>query len=189
MQNTDVPGQSLSSRKPRRRRVLGAFLLALTALVVWTTILLAALPRRTLGSHTLSLLDGAQRVETFRLKSDPQDEERSQIRDFPLRYVGPTQGREFAARVAAVLHAARTFWGPNDVTCLPDPGVAFRLWRGRECVEVLLCFHCNQMLVATKDAQGKVVHTAYTEFGSMRGELVTPAKQAFPRDAEIQALR
>lgn len=54
---------------------------------------------------------------------------------------------------------------------------------------VILCYHCNQMLVTTKNVAGKQTHTAYTEFNFVRPTLVKLAKEAFPKDAEIRGLQ
>jgi len=175
----------------RRWGIAGSVLLALMIFAAAGTVRLRSLPNQHLGQPTLALLEHIQSVQTFRLRSDVRvtQEERVQISDYPLLHEGRTQGAAFGARVATVLRDPRAYWGLNDLTCIPDPGVAFRLWTGRQCVEVLLCFHCDQMIVTTKDTEGRITHTAYTEFLSVRPRLAALAKEAFPDDAEIQALK
>lgn len=152
-------------------------------------------PQRKLGDRTIFLLNGATRVETFRLDDsrdgDPAkaDTTGQEIVDYPLSYRGHTLGPKFAAELSRAVQDPRAYVGPNDVTCLINPGVAFRAWQGRECVEVIVCYHCQQMLVTTRDTQGRAVHTAYTEFGSMRAEFLALAKKAFPGGKKIQSLQ
>jgi hypothetical protein len=180
------------SKRKRRRLVAAGILLgfALVIAAVWAKYL-QSLPAQYLGSPTLALLQNVQSVQMFRLRSDVREtsEERIQIADYPLLYEGRSQGPAFSERIADVLRDPRLYWGLNDLTCIPDPGVAFRLWNGKQSIEVLLCFHCGQMLVTTKDAGGRVTHKTYTEFLSVRPRLVALAKEAFPADVEIQALK
>lgn len=183
----------------RKRKVLLYCLLPLAglflALVTVGLVRFMHEPRRELGDRTISLLNGAARVETFRL-NDSRDGDQvkdgttgQEIADYPLSYQGHTLGPKFAAELSRAVQDPRTYLGPNDTTCLINPGVAFRAWRGRECVEVIVCYHCQQMLVTRKDAQGRVAHTVYTEFGSMRAEFLALAKEAFPDDKGIQSLK
>ncbi len=178
----------------KRKRLFGCLLPVLVVfllLVVFPLISFVQGPRRELGDHTLSILRGADRVETFRLDDSRDGEDvpmRQEIADYPLLFQGHTLGPPFAAKLAHLLGDSRTYLGPNDVSCLINPGVAFRAWRGHECVEVIICFHCQQMLVTTKDARGHVTHSAYTEITWMRAEFIALAKETFPDDKELQAL-
>ena len=74
------------------------------------------------------------------------------------------------------------------MTCLINPGVAYRIWSGKQCVEVIICFHCNQMIITAKNAKGEIVRRTYTEIVTMRSRLIALSKDAFPKDAEIQGL-
>ena len=183
----------------RKRKVVLFFLLPLVSVFFVLTIVslvrFVREPRRELGDRTLSILNGATRVETFRL-DDSRDGDQvkdgttgQEIADYPLTFQGQTLGPPFAAKLSRAVRDPRTYVGPNDVTCLINPGVAFRAWRGRECVEVIICYHCQQMLVTRKDTQGRSVHTVYTEFGSMRAEVLALAKEAFPGDKAVQSLK
>ena len=83
----------------------------------------------------------------------------------------------------------RSCLGPSDTSCEINPGVAFRAWRGQECVEVIICFHCQQMLMTTRNAQGQETRSGYTQMISMRAEFLGLAREAFPNDKEIQKLQ
>ena len=178
----------------KRKRLLGCLLPALVVfllLVVLPLVSFVQRPRDTLGDHTLSILRGADRVETFRLSDMGEGDSlgsSKEIKQFPLVAQGKTQGKAFAARLTRLMQDPRTYVGPNDSTCFFNPGVAYRVWRGRECVEVIACFHCRQMLITTKDAAGRPVHTASTDFWQMRAEFIALAKDTFPGDKELQAL-
>ena len=178
----------------KRKRLLGCLLPALVVfllLVAFPLVSFVQAPRRELGDHTLSILRGADRVETFRLDDSHDGEDvpmGREISDYPLLFQGHTLGPPFAAGLSRVLGDPRTYLGPNDVSCLINPGVAFRAWRGPECVEVIVCFHCQQMIVTTKDARGRVTHSAYNEITWMRAEFIALAKESLPGDKEVQAL-
>lgn len=183
----------------RKRKIVLFFLLPLAGvflvLAVVGLVRFVREPRRELGDRTLSILNGATRVETFRL-DDSRDGDQvkdgttgQEIVDYPLTFQGQTLGPGFAAKLSRAVQDPRTYVGPNDVTCLINPGVAFRAWRGHECVEVIVCYHCQQMIVTMKDVRGSVVRSVYTEFGSMRAEFLALAKKAFPNDKEIQSLK
>lgn len=152
-------------------------------------------PQKKLGEKTVSILQGATRVETFRLVENPDGDPAKagtsgdEIVDYPVSSHGQIVGREFAADLSHAVLDPRTFAGMNDGTCEINPGVAFRVWRGRECVEVIVCYHCQQMLVTTKDAQGHIMHSVYTEFYLNRPVFLALAKEAFPGDKEIQSLQ
>ncbi len=183
----------------RRRKVIlfgvlpfGGLLLAL---VVAGIVGFVREPQKKLGEKTVSILKGATRVETFRLIESPYGDPAKagtsgdEIADYPISSQGQIVGREFAADLSHAVLDPRTFAGMNDTTCDINPGVAFRAWRGRECVEVIVCYHCQQMLVTTKDAQGHMTHSAYTEFYLNRPAFLALAKEAFPSDKEIQSLK
>ena len=152
-------------------------------------------PGREIGKQGVSILSNADRVETFRLDDggygDHVKEGTSgdEIADYPIISQGRILGPAFAAELSRTVMDPRTFLGPSDTSCEINPGVAFRAWRGQECVEVIICFHCQQMLITTKNAQGREVHSAYTQMLSMRADFLALAYEAFPDDKEIQSLK
>ena len=193
--------QTNAKHVTRKRKAILFFLLPLAGVFLVLAIVgfvrFVREPRRELGDRTLSILNGATRVETFRL-DDSRDGDQvkdgttgQEIADYPLTSQGSTRGPEFAAKLSRAVRDPRTFIGPNDTTCLINPGVAFRAWRGHECVEVIVCYHCQQMIVTMKDAQGHVVHSVYTEFGDLwsRSQFLALAKEAFPGDKAVQSLK
>lgn len=184
----NLSGTSLRTAKIRN-------LLPLAAIIVYGIVSFVQLPLRQIGSRGVTIFDGADRVETFRLDDggygDHMKEGTSgdEIADYPITFQGRTLGPAFAADLSRAVQDPRTFMGPNDVSCEINPGIAFRVWRGRECVEVIICFHCQQMLVTTEDAKGRVLYSAYTEITFTRAKFLALAKEAFPMDKEIQSLK
>ena len=150
----------------------------LAALIGTSLVRFAQEPGREIGARGTAVLRSADRVETFRLDDGGYGDNVKQ----------GTSGDVIAAKLSRAVLDPRTFIGPNDNTCEINPGVAFRAWRGQECVEVILCFHCQQMLVTTRNAQGKETHSAYTELALTREKFLALAKEAFPVDKEIQSL-
>jgi hypothetical protein len=67
--------------------------------------------------------------------------------------------------------------------CEFNPGVAFRFIKGKEVLDAAVCYDCSDILVLTKPRG--------TRSGGFNGEyeaMKQLAKEAFPRDAEIQKL-
>lgn len=151
-------------------------------------------PRREIGKQGVAILSDADRVETFRLDDGGYGDNVKAgtsgdiIADYPVTLHGKTQGPAFAARLSQTVLDPRTFLGPSDTSCEINPGVAFRAWHGQECVKVIICFHCQQMLITTRNAQGHEIHSAYTQMGSMRTGFLALAREAFPDDKEVQSL-
>ena len=183
----------------RKRKLLVCLFLplgsVLTVLIVTGFVRFVQEPGREIGTRGTAVLRNADRVETFRLDDGGYGDNvkvatsGDVIADYPIKMQGKTLGPDFAANLARAVLDPRTFIGPNDNTCEINPGVAFRAWRGQECVEVILCFHCQQMLVTTRNAQGKETHSAYPELAFTREKFLALAQEAFPADKEIQSLR
>jgi len=152
-------------------------------------------PGREIGAAGTSILRSADRVETFRLDDGgygdnvKQGTSGDEIADYPITFQGRTLGPDFAAKLSRTVLDPRTFLGPSDTSCEINPGVAFRAWRGQECVEVIICFHCQQMLMTTRNVRGRETHSAYTQMVSMRSEFLALAKEAFPADKEVRSLK
>jgi hypothetical protein len=82
-------------------------------------------------------------------------------------------------------HYPHESWVNN---CVFDPGVAFVCWSGKERVEVLLCFHCDDVSVTSFDATGKQNGNTYFSLRPNRTELVKLCKDIFSGDAVIRSL-
>lgn len=141
--------------------------------------------QKQLGNEALAVLDGATRVEVFRIK--PRKEAaKEQIAGYPITAPGKEQGKEFAAELASVLKDDKTWFG-TGARCF-IPGVAFRVWKDKESVDVIICFGCSNFHLVARDAAGKEVRMTGGAFGPTNGPLLKLAKKAFPDDKEIQGI-
>ncbi|HEY7371419.1 MAG TPA: hypothetical protein VIF57_04515 [Polyangia bacterium] len=125
---------------------------------------------RWLGRTTVQVLEAADRVEIFVVGPQPvgphgnaDDSAGSQlppetprtIRRYPVRQVGPGQGRAFAQQIARLVLDERSYeprmypFGRSVMkACTFAPDVAFRLWARTRAVDVLLSFRCDEIAVA-----------------------------------------
>ncbi len=144
-----------------------------------------------LGPVAAHLLDGATRVETFRV-TIPQGKEgpsSARIEGTAITVVGPILDQVAASQISAVLCDPKPYMVYSRPACLMMPAVVFRVWKGKSYVDVVICFHCGQIVVRGYDDAGNRV----SEMGGLmtKEEVATfsaLAKQAFPGDAVIQAL-
>ncbi len=158
-------------------------------------------PRLRLGYQANSILAGATRVETFRVMSPIEAEELDP--DHKPRIFSPTapqvdncyitatakeQGPALAEKISHILLNEQTYTS-DQLECITLPGVIFRIWKGSQSLDVVLCFHCGEMFIVTHDATGKETHSVYTLMaGNSRSKFAHLAKDAFPNDPDIQAL-
>jgi hypothetical protein len=142
-----------------------------------------------LGERTVAILAGATKVEVFRI--DPEQQKKDGDKDiggFIITATGKEQGKEFMAHLTPLLFDEKTYFSNRAYKC-HDPGVAYRLWKDKESVEVLVCFRCRNLSVTAKDADGKVIHKAFGNFeDALFGPLAKVAKEALPDDKDIKAL-
>jgi hypothetical protein len=77
--------------------------------------------------------------------------------------------------------------------CLFDPGIILRFAANKHTLDLVLCFHCHEMILFS---DGKAVRRPY-KYGSIKNSFFREAsrsfkaisKKAFPGDTEIQALK
>jgi hypothetical protein len=93
-----------------------------------------------------------------------------------------------------VLLENATYFG-DQAKCF-EPGVAFRLWKEKESVEVIICFHCANLKLTAKggkadanDDDGIPKSGGFGGAEGSYGRLAKLAKEAFPDDKHIQALK
>jgi hypothetical protein len=67
--------------------------------------------------------------------------------------------------------------------------VGLRFWKGKEFAEVILCYHCNELMISAPDTAAQGVKTPYADFDPGRAALVKLAKELFPKDEVIQDLK
>ncbi len=165
-------------------------LLALAASIVISS---CSGSRTGLNNWTKSILAGAGRVEVYRIDGGgpdhvevhPKPGEPS-IGGFRVTAQGKDQGPEFATRLADVLLDPANHTIPI-VKCY-WPGVVFRIYKGQECVDVMICFHCHNYYLGPPST-ARVLETDGFEGTPAGPKLVRLAKEAFPNDKQIQALK
>jgi hypothetical protein len=142
-----------------------------------------------LGDKTIEALNGATRVEVFRIEDSKRAKagDKNQIAGHRILATGKEQGAPFASQLAAMLQTDQALLGSQARCFLP--GVAFRAWKDTESVEVLVCFTCKNLQVILRDAKGAEVKKSSGGFGPTYGPLLPLVKTAFPDDKEIQSIK
>jgi hypothetical protein len=145
------------------------------------------------GPENLALVNAAKTVRVFRVrppnpnrKADPVVAIDKMTRDAtPVEVAGPE-----VPQVIATMSNMAGFG--QMLTCDFDPGIILRFEANGHILDVLICFHCHEMILYR---DGELVHrpfkwaeTRNTFTGDARRAFLAIAKKAFPNDAEIQKL-
>jgi hypothetical protein len=159
-------------------------------IVLAPAVLLLGCAKEHFDSRSKAILAGATKVEVFRL--DPEDspyrfdkprvDGEKRIGGWLITAQGKDQGKEFAVKLAALLDEKHDKSG--GAKCF-DPGVAFRVWKDDEYADVLICYHCNNYYFGPPTQRAK----ENAGITTLRPLFVQLAKEAFPEDKEIQALK
>jgi hypothetical protein len=144
--------------------------------------------KKLLDEKTVAVLAGATKVEVFRLEAagpvGSQASGQRQLDGFAVKAQGKDQGQAFAKKLADVLLDEKTY-STTFAFCF-TPGVAFRIWKGEACVDVVVCFMCQNFYCGPPT--GNARENASFADTPARAALVRLAKEAFPDDKEIQGL-
>jgi hypothetical protein len=130
----------------------------------------------------IEILTGVERVETFRIKGKLGG-------GFDELAKGPVWKDEKAKAVAAIFLDEKSYEWEQKKLCDPQPGVMFKLFKGDERIEVLLCFECDIVQFIALDAKGQKIASAINDFDPARPKLVKLTKEALPDDKVIQGLK
>ena len=131
-------------------------------------------------------------MEVFRLAGGDYDETPGRTRDlgsldsYIVLHKGAPQGKALAAGLSAALSASDS---PSLMTQCFDPGVGFRVWKGRAHTDLCVCFLCSGVEVITEDARHKEVFHQRAELGRSRAAFLALSRQAFPQDAALAAVK
>jgi len=140
-----------------------------------------------LGERTTGILDGATKAEAFRIGDKPSEKpEGKHVSGYPVLSAAKEQGKDFAKRLAALLQEEKSLFSAQ-ARCF-SPGVAFRLWKENESVDVVVCYMCSGLRLTARDADGKVLHQTGGGFKENYDAWAKLAKAAFPDDKQIHAL-
>jgi len=158
-----------------------------------------------LDAKTQAILDGADRVETFRLVDFHEEENYTELErsaafnsheqpldDHQVLRTGPPQGKAFAAALREAVSEAPAFIGKDGKgsgtpSCF-DPGVGFRVWNGQAHVDLCVCFYCTAIEIDTKDPTRRFKQSLMANLGLSRPAFLALSKEAFPQDARLAAL-
>lgn len=139
------------------------------------------------GRHALGILEGADRVETFRVLPERDETVGANVIDgYPVVRTGPAKDAAFAERILAQLKHEDT--EPNDLECAFVPHDAFRVWKEKEHVDVLICFHCEQVQVTCFPPKAADPIRALGDFEGKSGPWFKLCREAFPDDAGLRRM-
>lgn len=147
-----------------------------------------------LDNRSASILAGATKVEVFRIDGrGPNDPTRAPpikpgdptVDGYAILARGKDQSQEFATKLTEILTDPKTYTD-NFVNCY-WPGVAFRVWKGEDSVDILICFKCGNFYIGPPTHERVMENASFRESPNT-GRLVRLAKEAFPDDEEVQAL-
>jgi hypothetical protein len=136
------------------------------------------------GTHGLSVLNHADRIEAYRVET-PADRNSSSIAldDFPIIHGPIIISQSDAQPLLATLQDRNSYLWDMTKNCELVPGVRFDFIRGNDRLSVLLCFQCDMI---ANYLNGKIVGGGNTD--KARPTLVRVARSIFPDDAKIQSL-
>lgn len=129
----------------------------------------------------------ASKFSGSRVEGDKRHVENGEltIGNYPVISKGQELGPDFSNRLVALLFDNST---PThkSASCFM-PGVAFRVWKGEESVDVLLCLDCFKV---SWGPPSNPEQTKISFWGSIRQpDFLRLAKEALPNDPEIQKLQ
>jgi len=99
------------------------------------------------------------------------------ILEFPIIYGVEVRDRSVIDEAAALVRDPRNYPQPRpgeENTCDPNPGIAFQFLRGREHVEVVMCFRCGELWIHP---------TGWGYFIGMRPMFAHAVHRALPKEA------
>ncbi len=170
----------------KRTVISAALLLALLLAFLWWV-------RSPLDRRTAAIFAGATRVEVFRI-----DGGNSSTPPRPIKPGDPTiggyailsrgydQGPEFAAKLKDILSDKKTYTD-KFAKCF-WPGVAFRVWKDQDSVDVIICYTCRNFYLGPPSNKEVRENATFIESPNT-GRLIQLAKEAFPNDEEVQAIK
>lgn len=148
----------------------------------------SAAAKSALGPKGIAILQKPTKVEAFRINPKPTDKKGD---GYILGYAITSRAKElpkdFAGKVAKVLLGEKAYAG-DSAKCF-QPGVAFRVWKDKEAVDVVICFRCTNFEVRLMGEEKAEDDTELHGFGPGLEPFLALAKEAFPDDNEVQGLK
>jgi hypothetical protein len=147
---------------------------------------------KALTPEITAAVKGADRVETFEVdegndywRTDQQEADR--IGAYKITRRGPEEKGPWMTKAAGLLLDPMSYG--HRKRCGFAPGVALRFWKGSQHVDVLLCFHCSDLVVLPlPDPKNPYPDLILMAFDPQRPAWLRMAREAFPKDKELQRL-
>lgn len=176
---------------PMRRLPLLVVLVSLIGCAANAPVAKKREPGQRLDARTIAVLSAPTKVEAFRLDwqdgptwQTPKLPGQQRLNGYLVTKQGADPGLDFAGRLRDIVFDDSAF-GEKLAICY-DPGVAFRVWKDDQAVDVVICYLCHNAYIGPPSDAGKencgISHRRWRD-------LVELAKQAFPNDADIQELK
>jgi hypothetical protein len=125
-----------------------------------------------LASPRLAAIRGAERIDAFVIETG--------VEKFPthfkLQEPAAALDPESVRQVREMATATRSYLG-GPGACIFDPGLALRFYKGRDSVQMLVCFTCREVLF--QSPSGRVIGDRL-HFDRNTMPLLAIARQAFP---------
>jgi len=137
------------------------------------------------GSDGLQTALAPENVEAYRVASRSATADESQQTIGSARVVsGPVAvDSETARALAVILKDPRTYGWEFAKGCKFDPGVAVRFTSATSTIDVIFCFHCEELQIYLDDKR-----VGGEDFDAASHRLAAIMKRLFPDDEEIQKL-
>jgi hypothetical protein len=143
---------------------------------------------KSFGDDAIRILQYAEKVEAFRIQprksADESTPATNSIEGYPILARASLPRRLYAKELSDAILSENN--NHTSVTaCEFSPGVAYRIWHGRECATALVCFQCKEieLLVRPGSRPGPIIFG----FQADPGRFLALARQAFPDDPELKA--
>jgi len=164
-------------------------------------------PENILGERARWILAAPERVEAFRVRAQNNQAKEADISDlepaaratlpgirvagYPVLVEARTLAQALSSEIATLITNECTYDRSGAPGCAFEPGVAFRIVRGSESVDAVVCFNCNQIEIVIS-REGRPVHVnrlAQISFERGRRRLLDSARAAFPSDTQLSGLK
>lgn len=147
-------------------------------------------------SQAAAILAAGEKVEAFRIQ--PLLKPQMRLEDYPIVSRADNLNRDFATRLASLLLDPKSYVVPGRgvKTCLFQPRVAFRVWKGSKFADVLICFDCQQLMVVESDPEvperflgdKSARFRVGGDFDPVVAEITRLAREAFPGDRSLEEI-
>lgn len=148
-------------------------------------------PRDRWGEAAMQTMRASDSVEVIRLVR--ANDLKEGFRDQP--FYGMVQTGEaikapdaWVSRMRDAVDNSRNYEWLWQSRCLPVPGVCVRYHRGDDCVDLLICFECDLMSLASTGGHGGSISKQWIDFRAKRSPFADLVKELYPNDAAIQGI-